>query len=149
MQIMRWMEITVAVLGVAVLMVSTFGSSRVFRAGSATKQAHVWEEEEWEALRHDGARATAQILALARPGFRLVTWRGDSPNMAAAELLIAFTDSDGENHRVTLRTFIDQELLANFSGGRPLPIVYAKDPTLRVAVDRDRTQLEIPSTIDA
>lgn len=150
MQTMRWLEIAVAVLGVAVLMVSTFGSSRVFRAGSATKAAHVAEEQEWEALRHEGARAVAQILALARPGFRLVTWRGGSPNMAAAELLITFTDSDGEHHRVTLRTFIDQELLANFSGGRPLPIVYAKSPTgLRVAVDRDRTQLEIPSTIDA
>lgn len=149
MQIMRWLEIAVAVAGVAVLVVSTIGSSRVFRAGSATKTMHVREEEDWEALRHDGARAVAEILALARPGFRLVTWRGDSPNMAAAELLVAFTDSEGENHRVTVRTFIDQELLANFSGGRPLPIVYAKNPTLRVAVDRDRVQLEIPSTIDA
>lgn len=149
MQAMRWMEIAVAVAGVAVVIVSTLSSSRIFRAGSTTKAAHVREEEDWEALRHDGRRAVAEILALARPGFRLVAWRGGSPNMAAAQLLITFRDSDGEEHRVMLRTFIDQELLANFSGGRPLPIVYAKGQALRVAVDRDRVQLEIPSTLDA
>jgi len=143
------LESAVAVAGVVVALVSTVGSSRVFRAGSATKSAHVREEEDWQELRHTGQRAVADILALARPGFRLVTWRGGSPNMAAAELLITFRDADGEDHRVNLRTFIDQELLANFSSGRSLPIVYSKGAALRVAVDRDRVQLEIPSTFDA
>mgnify|MGYP003575431573 CR=1 FL=1 len=146
---MSWLEGAVAVAGVVVAIVTGFTGPRYFKIGSKTKEEHIKEEACWEALRHTGQRAVADILGLARPAFRLVTWRNGSPNMAAAELLIVFRDAEGAEHRAVLRTFIDQELLANFSTGRQVPIVYAKEPTLRVAIDRDRTQLDIPSTFDA
>lgn len=146
---MNGWEIAIAVVGALIAIATTLSSSRIFRAGDATKVAHGEEEKDWESLRHDGQRAVAEIIALARPGYRLVTWRAGSPNMAAAELLIAFQDSDGKSHRVTLRTFIDEELLANFASGRSLPVVYADGQELRVAVDRERVQVVIRSAVDA
>jgi len=47
---------------------------------------------------------------------------------------------------VTVATFIELGLLANFSVGKKIDVIYARDAPDRVAIDRERTPLEIPSS---
>jgi hypothetical protein len=143
-----WLNIVVAVVGAAGAIVVTLWTFRIGRNGKLAIIAHGKEEADWERLRETGQRAEAHILALARPGNRLVTWRNSSPDMAVAELRIAFRDAGGVAHETRLLTFIDEDLLANFSGGRKLPIVYSNDTPPVVAIDRERTQVEVTYSVD-
>ncbi|WP_418130272.1 hypothetical protein ABL849_01470 [Variovorax sp. 375MFSha3.1] len=143
----QWSDIVFALVGVICFVVVTRWTVRMERNGKIAIVAHGKEEEDWEKLRETGQRTEADILAVGRPGNRLVTWRNDSPDMAVVELLIAFTDTQGVAHEVLLRTFIDEDLIANFSGGRKLPIVYSSDTPPVVAIDRERTQVEVPYSL--
>lgn len=143
----EWSDIVFALVGVVCFVVVTRWTVRMERNGKIAIVAHGKEEEAWEKLREAGLRAEADILALARPGNRIVTWRNNSPDMAVVELLIAFTDAGGTAHETVLQTFIDEDLIANFSGGRKLPIVYSRDTPPLVAIDRERTQVEVPYNV--
>ncbi len=104
------------------------------------------EEKQWEQLRAHGRRAEAEIIALARPPGRLIKRGRHAADMAAAELRLAFSDAAGRRQEASVRTFIDTELIANFTAGRKVHVVHSDEDPPQVAIDRDRTQLEIPST---
>jgi hypothetical protein len=104
------------------------------------------EEKQWELLRAHGRRTEAEIVRIARPPDRLIKRGRHAADMAAAELRLTFSDADGRRHEASVRTFIDTELIANFTAGRKVHVVHSDDEPPQVAIDRDRTQLEIPST---
>jgi hypothetical protein len=104
------------------------------------------EEKQWEQLRAHGRRTEAEIVALARPPGRLIKRGRYAADMAATELRLAFTDAAGQRREASVCTFIDTELIANFTAGRKLHVVHSSEEPPRVAIDRERTQLEIPDT---
>lgn len=138
---MGWLDYVGPVVGVVVMGAVILVTSMLARGALSVESQHAQEEKDWEALKQGGRRAEADILVLARPGNRLVVWRNGSPNMAAAQLHVRFLDAGGVSHEAKLKTFIDEELLANFSIGKKLPIVYAAGDPTQVAIDRERTQL--------
>jgi hypothetical protein len=69
--------------------------------------------------------------------------------MTAAELRLAWRDEKGELREATVRTFIDEDLLSTFVRGSKVHVLYSDTVPPMVAIDRDRTQVEIPSTTAA
>jgi hypothetical protein len=104
------------------------------------------EEKQWEQLRAHGRRTEAEIVALARPPGRLIKRGRHAADMAATELRLAFSDAEGRRREASVQTFIDTELIANFTAGHKVHVVHSDEDPPQVAIDRDRTQLEIPST---
>jgi hypothetical protein len=143
---MEWLEIIAPVLGGTVGTAVVLFCIVLLRSAFKTESIHVAEEKDWEALKGVGQRAEADILMLGRPHNRLVVWHNGSPNMAAADLRVRFLDDVGTAHEARLKTLIDEELLANFTVGKKLPILYSNgDPPL-VAIDRERAQVSFSST---
>jgi hypothetical protein len=143
---MDWLDIAATVLSVVLGTAVVFICFFLVRGAFATEAIHVVEEKDWEALKGVGQRAEADILMLARPHNRLVVWRSGSPNMAAAELRVRFDDDTGTTREASLKTLIDQELLANFTVGKKLPILYSSGSPPLVAIDRERAQVAFSST---
>jgi hypothetical protein len=138
---MDWKEIVAAVMTSITVVFVLITSFFLVRSVMSTQSDHVLEEKRWKALKGVGRHAEADILMLARPDNWLVVWRNGSPNMAAAELRVRFCDDAGTMHETILKTFIDQELLANFTTGKKLPILYSDGNPPLVAIDRERTQV--------
>jgi hypothetical protein len=143
---MEWLDTAATVLSIVLGTVVVLVCIYLVRAAFATETVHVAEEKDWEALKGVGRRAEADILMLARPHNRLVVWRHGSPNMAAAELRVRFDDEGGTTHEASVKTLIDQELLANFTVGKKVPILYSSGSPLLVAIDRERAQVAFSST---
>ena len=143
---MQWSDILgmslggIAVLAAVVLAVVLIGGSVL------TNSRFGGEEKQWEQLRAHGRRTEAEIVALARPPDRLIKRGRHAADMAATELRLAFSDASGRRREASVRTFIDTELIANFTAGHKVHVVHSDDEPPQVAIDRDRTQLEIPST---
>lgn len=145
---MQWSDILgmslggLAVLAAVVLAVFLVWDSVV------TNARYRGEEKQWEAMRGHGRRTEAEILALARPPDRLIKRGRNAADMAATELRLAFSDAAGQRREARVRTFIDTELVANFTAGRKVHVVHSNDEPPQVAIDRERTPLEIPSATE-
>jgi hypothetical protein len=142
---MAVLDIIAPVLGGTVATAVVILCIFLLRSASRTESIHVVEEKDWEALRGGGQRAEADILMLGRPHNRLVVWHNGSPNMAAADLQVRFVDRAGTTHETRLKTLIDEELLANFTVGKKLPILYSDGDPPRIAIDRERAQVSFAS----
>ncbi|KQU86500.1 hypothetical protein ASC78_02650 [Variovorax sp. Root318D1] len=138
---MGWLDIVGPIVGVVVMGSVILVTSMLARSALSTESLHAKEEKVWEQLKVQGLRAEADILVLARPSNRLVVWRNGSPSMAAAELRVRYRDEAGVTHEASVKTFIDEELLANFSIGKKVAIVYTDDDPERIAIDRERAQV--------
>lgn len=143
---MNWWDIAGAVFTVVVLGGGAVWILTAKAPAMATVEEYRSDEHLWSSLQREGVRTQAVVLQLTRPQNRLKTSGRDAYSVAAVDLQLSFHDQDGAAHEVRVSTFIESDLLTNFSAGRTVAIVYSNDDPRRVAIDRDRTLLEIPST---
>lgn len=113
----------------------------------AANARYMAEEKTWQSLRGQGVRGEGVVLRMSRQANRL-TKNGSYGNneVAATDLVLAYEDAAGNRREASVATFIELGLLANFSTGKKVAVVYARDTPDTVAIDRDRTPLEIPSS---
>nr|WP_296773736.1 hypothetical protein [Rhodococcus sp. (in: high G+C Gram-positive bacteria)] len=141
---MTWWNITLMVVCLVVCgLFALFGVLAIASAKSSIK-AYREDERNWKAFGSRGVAADARIVRLGRHPQRL-TKAGNyrSNQVAATDIRIAYTAADGISHEVDVRTFVDTSLLANFTPGTAISIVVSPEDSMRVAVDRNRTLLEI------
>lgn len=143
---MNWWDIAGAGLTVAV-----FGGAAVWILTAkvpvmSTAEEYRSDELRWSSLQGQGVRTEAVVLRLTRPSSRLEKSGRDAYSVAAVDLLLSFRDQSGVAHEAPVATFIEGDLLTNFSAGKTVAIVYSNDNPETVAIDRDRVLLEIPST---
>lgn len=142
---MPWWD---TMLMVVCLVLGTLFAVFAFFAVSSAKAsvaAYKADEKIWKTLGRRATQGEATVVRISRQAQRL-TKAGSYRNnqVAATDLLLAYVDASGSRHEVKVSTFIETSLLANFVEGRSVAILYAKDDPEIVAIDRDRTPLEIP-----
>ncbi|WP_244883448.1 DUF3592 domain-containing protein [Variovorax paradoxus] len=144
---MSWWNILAATLCLGLCGIAGVFGVHVIVSSYAANARYMAEEKTWQALRGQGVRAQGVVVGISRQANRL-TKNGNYGNneVAATDLLLAYEDAAGNRHEVTVATFIELGLLANFSVGKKIDVIYARDAPDRVAIDRERTPLEIPSS---
>lgn len=132
----------VLILGICFIAVAfMFFWPRSARPESARYAA---DENAWNALRTEGVRGEGVVLHLSRPPSRLVINGRHAIEMSAVDVRLAYEDASGAMHEAEISAFIESVLLANFATGRRVAILYSKEAPASVAIDRERTLLEIP-----
>lgn len=143
---MQWSDFLENVFGVGLPAVcAVLGGILVWRTFQTDGQ-YGKEEKQWVQLRGHGRPCEADILGLARPPSRLTRRGPNAADMGAAELRLAWHDSAGMRQEAIVRTYIDVELIANFTPGHKVHVLCSDSTPPVVVIDRDRTQLEIPSS---
>ncbi|NVM89625.1 cbb3-type cytochrome oxidase subunit 3 [Variovorax sp. SG517] len=146
---MTWSDILLGTIGAIVLIAALLFSVALVWSAVLTNSEYKQEERHWLELRGNARRGEAEVLGLARPPGRLTKRGRHAADMAAAELRLAYRDDQGALQEATLKTFIDEELLYGFVRGSKVHVLYSNATPPVVAIDRDRTQVEIPSTTTA
>ncbi|WP_266156452.1 hypothetical protein [Dyella silvatica] len=142
---MAWWDIMLMVICLGLsLLFAVFG---FFAVSSAKASVAVYKTDEniWKSLGKNITPGEATVVRMSRQAQRL-TKAGSYGNnqVAATNLLLAYVDASGTRREATVSTFIETSLLGNFVEGKPVAIVYAADRPEIVAINRDRTMLEIP-----
>lgn len=143
---MSWWNILAATLCLGLCGIAGVFGVHVIVSSYAANARYMAEEKPGK---HCAAKACARgvVVGISRQANRL-TKNGNYGNneVAATDLLLAYEDAAGNRHEVPVATFIELGLLANFSVGKKIDVIYARDAPDRVAIDRERTPLEIPSS---
>ena len=143
---MQWSEIVTITISVVVGAAFVLLTIALIWSSYTISAQYRREEKQWPQLREQGRRCQADILGMARPPSRLTVRGRNAADMAATELRLSFRDDMGAVHETFVLTFIDEGLLANFTAGHKVHVVYSDATPPVVVIDRDRTQLEIPSS---
>ncbi|MGJ7558836.1 hypothetical protein ACSFBI_33195 [Variovorax sp. RB3P1] len=142
---MAWWDMVL--MGLCLGLGALVGLFGIFAVSSAKSSVAAYKVDEkiWKAIGKNATPGEATVVRMSRHAQRL-TKAGSYGNnqVAAADLLLAYVDASGAKHEATVSTFIETSLLANFVEGKSVAIVYAADRPETVAIDRDRTPLEIP-----
>jgi len=138
LEIVLWGVFGIVSLGVIVL------AAIVLTVSLMSHRAYAEEGRLWQQLQASGRplRGVAVSLVRSPSGY---SRRGPvGQRMTAVQLGVAYVDADGIEQQTTLRTLIDEDLLAHFSAGRP-DIHLLQDPQdpSRLAIDRRHTPLVI------
>ena len=138
LEIVLWGVFGIVSLGVIAL------AAIVLAVSLMSHRAYAEEGRLWQQLQADGRplRGVAVSLVRSPSGY---SRRGPiGQRMTAVQLGVAYVDAAGIEQQTTLRTLIDEDLLAHFSAGRP-DIHLLQDPQdpSRLAIDRRRTPLVI------
>lgn len=144
---MTWWNIVAATVCLGLCGAAGVFGVHVLIASHAANARYAAEEKTWLALRAQGVRADGVVVRMSRQANRL-TKNGTYGNneVAATDLVLAYEDAAGQPREVSVATFIELGLLANFSIGKKVAVVYERNAPERLAIDRDRTPLEIPSS---
>jgi hypothetical protein len=142
---MAWWDITLMVLCLALGVAGTVFTVFAISSAKSSVAAYKADEKKWKVLKTAGVHGEARIERMSRQAQRL-TKAGSYGNnqVAATDLLLSYADAAGVQREVPVSTFIETSLLANFVEGRTVSIVYAREDPQSIAIDRDRTPLEIP-----
>ncbi|MGJ7499336.1 hypothetical protein ACSFBF_03160 [Variovorax sp. ZT5P49] len=138
LDIVLWGVFGIVSLGVIAL------AGIVLTVALMSHRAYSEEGRLWQQLQAGGRplRGVAVSLVRSPSGY---SRRGPvGQRMTAVQLGVAYVDAAGIEQQTTLRTLIDEDLLAHFSAGRP-DIHLLQDPQdpSRLAIDRRHTPLEI------
>lgn len=143
---MPWSEIVLGTMGAIAIALAVALSVFLVWSTVTTNAEYKHEELHWAQLRGHARHGEAEVLRLARPPGQLTKRSRHGAGMTAAELRLAFRDEQGELREATLKTFIDEDLLSTFAKGSKVHVLYSDAVPPVVAIDRDRSQVEIPST---
>lgn len=146
---MSWSEIVLGTVGAIAMVAAVFLSVFLVWSTVTTNSEYKQEERHWAQLRGHARHGEAEVLGLARPPGQLTKRSRHGAGMTATELRLAWRDEQGELREATVRTFIDEDLLSTFVRGSKVHVLYSDTVPPMVAIDRDRTQVEIPSTTAA
>lgn len=121
-----------------VFMVTTIRSVR------ADMSEYEVDARHWAMLSTRGTPAIAHINVMSRHAQRLTRAGSHGNNqLAAVDLTVSYADAVGAGHTARIATFIETALLANFTSGGQLPIVFNPAEPTMVAIDRRKVQVEI------
>ena len=146
---MSWSDIVLGSVGAIAIAATVVLSVFLVWSTVTTNSEYKQEERHWRQLRGHARHAEAEVLGLARPPGQLTKRSRHGAGMTATELRLAWRDERGELRQATVRTFIDEDLLSTFVRGSKVHVLYSDAEPPMVAIDRDRTQVEIPSTTAA
>lgn len=107
-------------------------------------RAYAAEGRLWQELQAGGRPLQGTVDSLLRSPTGYSRRGPVGQRMVAVQLGLSYIDAQGIEQSTTLRTLVDEGLLAHFSAGRP-DIHLLQDPQdpKRLAVDRRHTPLEI------
>lgn len=144
---MTWWNIVAATLCLGLCGIAGVFGVHVLVSSYAANARYMADEKTWQSLRSQGVRTEGVVVGISRQANRL-TKNGSYGNneVAATDLVLGYEDTAGNRHEVSVAAFIELGLLANFSIGKKIAVIYARDAPDRVAIDRERTPLEIPSS---
>lgn len=146
---MPWSEIVLGAVGALVIALAVILSVFLVWSTVTTNAEYKQEVRHWAQLRGHARHSEAQVLGLARPPGQLTKRARSGAGMTATELRLAFRDDKGELREATLKTFIDEDLLSSFVRGSKVHVLYSDAVPPVVAIDRDRSQVEISNTTTA
>ncbi|BEP35572.1 hypothetical protein GmRootV59_25430 [Variovorax sp. V59] len=138
LDIVLWGVFGIVSLGVIVL------AGIVLSVSLMSHRAYAEEGRLWQQLQADGRPLHGVAVSLVRSPSGYSRRGPVGQRLTAVQLGVAYVDADGIEQQATLRTLIDEDLLAHFSAGRP-EIHLLQDPQdpSRLAIDRRRTPLVI------
>ncbi|BEP49053.1 MULTISPECIES: hypothetical protein [Variovorax] len=138
LEIVLWGVFGIVSLGVIVL------AAIVLTVSLMSHRAYAEEGRLWQQLQASGRPLQGVAVSLVRSPSGYSRRGPVGQRMTAVQLGVAYVDADGIEQQTTLRTLIDEDLLAHFSAGRP-DIHLLQDPQdpSRLAIDRRHTPLVI------
>ncbi|WP_432725312.1 hypothetical protein [Variovorax sp. W6] len=138
LEIVLWGVFGIVSLGVIAL------AAIVLAVALMSHRAYSEESRLWQQLQADGRPLQGVAVSLVRAPSGYSRRGPVGQRMTAVQLGVAYVDAAGIEQQATLRTLIDEDLLAHFSAGRP-DIHLLQDPQdpLRLAIDRRHTPLVI------
>jgi len=138
LEIVLWGVFGIVSLGVIAL------AGIVLSISLMSHRAYAEEGRLWQQLQADGRPLQGVAVSVLRSPSGYSRRGPVGQRMTAVQLGVAYTDAAGIEQQTTLRTLIDEDLLAHFSSGRP-DIHLLQDPRdpSRLAIDRTRTPLVI------
>lgn len=138
LDIVLWGVFGIVSLGVIAL------AAIVLAVALMSHRAYSEEGRLWQQLQTEGRPLQGVAVSLMRSASGYSRRGPVGQRMTAVQLGVAYVDAAGIEQQTTLRTLIDEDLLAHFSAGRP-DIHLLQDPQdpSRLAIDRRHTPLVI------
>jgi len=138
-EILLWVVFAVVMMAVVVFSIGAVGymrrESRLYSA----------EQKLWLSLAQTGQPADGVLRSLRMHPGNMTRGGSRGQTVCAVVLDVDYADTAGTLHTASIRTFVEDALVPRFQ--EPLKIVHLRyDPrnVASVAIDRERTPLEIP-----